>query len=302
MFRRCQRQYYFAYIAANHLAKKEYVRREAYLLKQVKQLSPWRGTVIHQGIKKFVIPYLEQRKSINWDNVKNKTIELVKKQLEFSRTRKFRELGITKANFDDEFCIIAEHENGNEIDEDVIDKVRVDICTCFDNLASQTEMISYLQGRKFYLPERFFSHQYENVRIHIAPDLILPRAYGCPSIIDWKVEQDYTHGHHKLQVALYAWVLCKENIFDVQKPEDIELYEVQLLNSDVICHDCSSTVFEELEDFMFQSIQEIRSLCGDHKYANQNIEDYEFARSPNSCLYCSFQKLCKELSNAKSFN
>lgn len=301
-FRRCQRQYYFTYIAANHNAKKDYIRREAYLLKQVKQLSAWKGTVIHQGIKKFAIPYLEQKETINWGSVTKETVELAKKQFEFSRQKKYRELGITKTNSNDEFCIIAEHENGKEIPQDSLDKVYIDIHTCFNNLASQTELLSHLQGRKFYLSERSFSHQYDDVKVNITPDLIFPCAYGYPSILDWKIEQNYIHGNHKLQVALYAWVLCKKDKWGIQKPEDIELYEVQLLDGNVIRHAYSLEIFEKLEDIIFQSIHEIRSLCRDHKYENQNLRDYEFAGSLNTCLYCSFQRLCRRYSSGTQLN
>jgi hypothetical protein len=44
LFRRCQRQFFFREIAANHAARDW--RREAFILKQLKTLELWRGTVI----------------------------------------------------------------------------------------------------------------------------------------------------------------------------------------------------------------------------------------------------------------
>src|SRR5215469_14313730 len=50
LFRRCQRQFFFREIAAHH-SQKEPWRREAFVLKQLKTLELWRGSVIHEGIQ-----------------------------------------------------------------------------------------------------------------------------------------------------------------------------------------------------------------------------------------------------------
>lgn len=294
MFKRCQRQYYFAHIAAHHSAKSDNIRREAYRLKQVKSLSAWKGSLIHEGINQFVLPCLQQKEQIDWEEAINRTIELAKRQFEFSRTQRLQK----SWNFKDGKCILLEHERGEEISKAELDKVYTEISICFDNLASHKDVISYIQGRDLYYSERVFSHNYDGAQVYIVPDLIFSRSYGYPTIIDWKVEQDYAYGQHKLQVALYAWVLW--NKWDIKKPEDVELYEVQLLEGNVIEHSCNSGILKGLEDFMFQSICEIRSLCGDHKYHDQNLEDYEFAKKPNTCLYCSFQRLCREVEQWKS--
>jgi hypothetical protein len=294
MFKRCQRQYYFAHIAAHHSAKSDNIRREAYRLKQVKSLSAWKGSLIHEGINQFVLPCLQKKEQINWKEVINKTIELAKKQFEFSKTQRLQKSAQVKGGQ----CILLEHERGEEIPQVELDKVYTEISICFDNLASHKDIISYIQGRDLYYSERVFSHNYDGAQVYIVPDLIFSRSYGYPTIIDWKVEQDYAHGQHKLQVALYAWVLW--NKWDIKKPEDVELYEVQLLEGNVIEHGCNSGILVKLHDLMFQSIYEIRSLCGDHKYQDQNLEDYEFAKSPNTCLYCSFQRLCREVEQWKS--
>jgi hypothetical protein len=51
-FRRCQRQFFFQEIAANHSSKDW--RREAFIPRQMKTLELWRGTLIHEGIQYYV--------------------------------------------------------------------------------------------------------------------------------------------------------------------------------------------------------------------------------------------------------
>ena len=63
LFRRCQRQFFFREIAAHH-SEKEPWRREAFVLKQLKTLELWRGSVIHEGIQHYVVPGIESATGI----------------------------------------------------------------------------------------------------------------------------------------------------------------------------------------------------------------------------------------------
>lgn len=290
-FRRCQRQYFFGSIAANHKTK-DRTRKEAYLLKQVKQLSAWKGSIIHQGIHKFVIPYLVERKSIDWPAVSDKTLDLAKRQFAFSKALKYRQPGIAKSHHDD-YCILAEHDRGEDVTIGTIDEIYNEIAACLNSPAFQKEIIPFVEGHKRYYPEHNLSHEYEGAQVKAVADLIFIRPSGNVAIVDWKYEQDSSFGDHKQQVALYGWIL--QHSWNNLKPELIELYEVQLREGRIVRHDFNATVMEELEDLMFQSIHEICSLCEDHKYENQDINDFEFARSGNSCAYCSFVKLCREV-------
>jgi hypothetical protein len=290
-FRRCQRQYFFGNIAANHKAK-DRIRREAYLLKQVKQLSSWRGSIVHQGIHKFLVPYLQENKNINWSSISEKTLDLAKRQFEFSKLLKYKQPGISKSHHED-YCILAEHDRGDDVPAEVVEKIYDDVTACLNSHAFQKEIIPLFEGQKAYYSEHNLVNKYEATQISTVADLIFTRYSGNFVIVDWKYEQDYSFGDHKHQIALYGWIL--QHRWNIRKPELIELYEVQLREGQIVQHNFNTSVIEELEDFMFQSIHEIRSLCEDHKYETQNIGDFEFARSGNSCIYCSFVKLCQEV-------
>jgi hypothetical protein len=67
LFRRCQRQGFFREIAANH-ASKDW-RREAFILKQLKTLELWRGTLIHEGIQHYVVPALKKGAPLDWSGL-----------------------------------------------------------------------------------------------------------------------------------------------------------------------------------------------------------------------------------------
>lgn len=303
-FRTCQRRYFFKYIAAHHAAKRDPIRREAFLLSQGKHLSTWQGLVVHQAIKEFLVPYLQRNASIDWNTVLESALRMARSQFNFSQQRRLREPGMTKAKFPRDYCSLMPHDQGGIIPSKQAEGVLQTIQVCVENLARMEGLLNYIQHRRFYLAETPISVKYDGARVQVVPDLLFTRGYGQISIVDWKVEQDHSRGDHELQTSLYAWVLYNSDKWHIRSPEDIELIEVQLLQKTTRHHKCSAERFQELGDRIFKSIHEIRALCHSHKYQNQNLLDYEFANNHNTCTYCAFNPLCKELANGtpvKSF-
>ena len=76
LFRRCQRQFFFQEIAANH-AFRDW-RREAFILKQLKTLELWRGTLIHEGIQHYLVPALKHGTFLNWTDLAEQNVRRAK--------------------------------------------------------------------------------------------------------------------------------------------------------------------------------------------------------------------------------
>src|SRR5437867_1789653 len=66
--RRCQRQFFLQHKAAWHTTR-DPVRREAFLLKQVKTLELWQGTLVHRAIELHVVPALRENRPVDWELV-----------------------------------------------------------------------------------------------------------------------------------------------------------------------------------------------------------------------------------------
>jgi hypothetical protein len=293
-FRRCQRQYFFRAIAAWHNAKKDPLRRAAFLQKQLKTLELWRGLLVHEGIELFVVPRLEARERIPWQEVIEGTLAMARRQLAFSAARRYREDGMTKASHPHEYCALAPHDEGREIPADQLEGVFDDVRTAFQNLSGMEVLLAKISGRGKYWAEVPVIVKFLGAHIEVRPDLLFFRRYGKPTIVDWKVYRGALDSDADLQTGLYAWALCRHEKWRVSRAEDVELIEVQLLEGKVIQHACTSELFEELEDRIYRSIHDIRALCGDHKYAEQDLADFAYAGSQNSCAYCSFRSLCLE--------
>ena len=294
LFRRCQRAFYFKDIAAWHNGK-DPIRREAFVLKQLKTLDTWRGSVVHTAIQRHVVPCWENRRAVDWDAVAREGRAIAERQFAFSKARRYRENGLSKTKAGDDYCALVIHDQpSSTTEEDVlsaIDGVEVAI----RNLSGMSEFLKHAQGRPKYFCELPVAVTYHGANITGYIDLMFFRGYNQPTIVDWKCYDSASGSDAHMQTALYAWLLCRSSQWSISTPESVELMEVRLgREPGVIRHTFSAEQFQELEDRIFQSVEEIRALCGDGLYAGQDLADYAFAQNSNSCAYCSFRKLCQE--------
>jgi len=293
LFRRCQRQFYFAQIAAHHSPREQW-RREAFLLRQMKTLELWRGSVIHEGIQHYVVPALRKGVALDWNLLAKQTIQRAKAQLEFSERKRYREPGITKGEHED-FCALIPHETGKGVSAAEFDGVCSEIRTAFERLAAMTDPWQVLLGRKDCEAEKQIWVEFDDVKIMVQIDLLFERSLGHPTIIDWKSYELGGDTDARLQTALYGWALWKSKLFDdLHNVENIELLECQVQDGVIIKHECSLEVFDELEDHLYRSLNRIFSLCRTKKLTDARIQDFAFTDNPNNCEHCAFRLLCIE--------
>jgi hypothetical protein len=264
------------------------------LLNQVKELSTWQGLVMHGGIARFAVPELGRVGRADWESVAARTADLARKQFAFSAERRHLEPGMSKSASDGEYCILAEHERGEEIPASQLDTLCQVVVDSVAGLGERQNVLVLVEGRGKYWAELSLSVPFDGARVSAWVDLLCFVGYGKPIIIDWKAEKEGAGGDHRLQLGLYGWAMCRSETWQVSDPTSIRLAEVQLLRDELVEHRCDRGLLEEAEDFAYQSIAEISALCGDHKYASLNLSDFEFAQNPNSCQYCSMRPLCKE--------
>lgn len=290
-FRRCQRQYYFSKIMAAHNASDER-RREAHILAQLKSLSAWRGNLVDKGIERFVIPALENGIRIDFDRATQQTIGLAHRQLAFSKAKKYRETGTTKKDIGDEFCALFCHEYGQDISPEKLESLPQDIACCFRNLERQTGFMGYLRQGKRYRTQERLSFYLDEVIVVAWLDLLFFGEAGQLTIVDWKTGVSET-SHYRPQLLVYALAAVKG--WPKAQSENLEIYEANLMKNKIRRHHVTEQDLLGIEDFIYSSICEIRSLTQDKKFQDQHPEDYEFANSSNTCKYCSFRKLCLEV-------
>jgi hypothetical protein len=298
LFRRCQRQFFFREIAAHH-APKEPWRREAFILKQLKTLELWRGTVIHEGIQKYVVPALKNGEVLDWRRFTEQTLHRAKEQFLFSERRRYREPEITKGKYDS-FCALIPHETGEGVSRDDFEEVCDGIKTAFQRLSTLTELWEGIRGCRDCQAEMPLWLKFDDVSIKVQIDLFFQRTPRHPTIIDWKSYELGGDTDARLQTTLYGWAVWRCGRYEVRRPEDIDLLECQVQDGVVIEHTCSQAAFDELEDHIYRSLHRIFTLSQSKKLAEANLQDFAFTDNPNNCEHCTFRALCIQRATASS--
>jgi len=289
-FRRCQRQYYFHDIAAWHNAR-DPVRREAYVLKQVKTLELWQGQLVHRAIEKWVVPVLQRGGWPEWDAVVRDAHEMAERQRVYSGARLYRNRAIAKSATGDDYCALAADEFGAGVTASQYAGVLAVVERAIQNLSSLEDFWREARGRSKYYAELPIRTSYEGAHIEGRIDLMFFRGYGKPLIVDWKISERGT-SDAGVQTALYAWLLSRNPAWNLADPAQVELVEVRLLDREIVTHRFEADMFAELEDRLYRGISEVQEVFGLGKYQDVNPAHLAYAGSPGTCALCPFRSLC----------
>ncbi|WP_353933390.1 PD-(D/E)XK nuclease family protein (plasmid) [Okeanomitos corallinicola TIOX110] len=293
--RRCQKQYFFSQRMASHSAK-DTLRREAFIFKQLSSLDEWRGSLVHKALEKYLVPSLKQRQLISLDELNEQTVSLAKKQFEFSQQKKYRDPKITKTAAGDSYLALRNHEYGLEIPQISIDNLYKEIKHCYQYLYSEKQFIEMLQKGNEYFEEYLINFKVHNCSVSAKLDLIMSYGRDKLYIIDWKISRSKTSDYSR-QLNLYALAVLDNWRWRKYKPEELLLIEANLLQGKIIEHYVNQENINSIDNFIYQSISQIKALSGDSKYNLDSLEDYDYANSPLSCEYCNFQQMCVRLTS-----
>jgi len=199
----------------------------------------------------------------------------------------------TKAGGD--YCALFAHEFGTPIVKEQFFTVLDSVERALRNLSLMTDFLRRVEGANYYWPEVAVSAEYNGVRIKGQIDLLFARSYGQYSVVDWKDYETPSSSDARLQMSLYAWLLCHNKSWPVTDPAQIELWEVKLAEPGTAQHLIGIALFDELEDFMYRSTDQLRGFCGDGSYEQPgDLEDFPHTENPNSCRFCSYGNICRE--------
>ncbi len=291
--RRCERQLFLADIAAWHNAR-DPLRRESFLLSQLKSLEAWRGLIVHQTIQTLVVPRWQNRQAVQWDEIIGGARSLAERQFDFSSNRRYREPGMSKTKAQGDYCALFAHEFDIPLSEDQLKTTQDAVEKALRKLSTLNDFLRHVEGRNYYRPELALSTEYNGVRIKGQIDLIFGGSYGHYGVVDWKDYETPSSSDARRQMSLYAWLLCRSQQWPVSDPRNIELWEVKIGEPAVVFHTIDQTAFDELEDFIYRSTEGLRALCGDGIYQPSDLENFGHTENPNSCRFCSYRNICRE--------
>ena len=298
-FRQCQRQWYFKNVMANARST-DPLRKRAYLLGKLQSISAWRGKIVDDVISKTLIPKLNRRAHFTLQDAKNCARGLFNRQLAYARQHPITDLGLQVSKEGDNFTVFHVIEYQGELPEHEIERAWCEVETALINLFLMDDIKCILKSSEYIVPQRPLQFTLmDDVTMLAYPDVIAFRSDTPPAIIDWKVHAFGTNDAW-LQLAIYAIALsrCKPHAdfpgsFESQ-PQELDLYEVQLLTNVVRQHSLEEDQIIEAEEYMINSAYEMGCLTEGKKYADLNVEDFRTADHAETCQRCAFRAICWE--------
>jgi len=290
--RTCQRRFAFQHLIASGVAKDDF-RRRAYVAKQSQELSAWQGHIVHDVLAHEFVAEVRQGRYPQLDDLTSAANKLLKQQLEFSRSRRYEEMGVSKAAAERSYCVLSVHRQGGDIDADAIDDMRVAIGNCLGFILGQADFIRLLLRSQELQAEsslRFFVAEWP---VRATLDLVFKDPKGQLWIVDWKIAKsltsDYSH-----QLRLYALAVLRSGRWGTLNLNQIKLVEANLLQMRLTQHPLNEANLAQAEDFAFRGIVELRELVGSESDHSVLLDDLDTANSPATCGHCAFAELCIE--------
>lgn len=289
--RQCPRQLVLAHVIAHH-SPKHAERREAFILKQLQHPSAWHGSLVHHTLSRTFIETLRTRRPFDWRRLERDAHALAERQFLYSGAKRYREPNVTKIRAGPDFCALTDHDRGQPVSPLLLDTARTTISRCLANLKSQEEFLAYLRSGSSFDAERTLHFRIDGIGLALTatPDVQFRRRNGQLTIVDWKIGDSDT-AEYSRQLLVYA-VAATHQGWPTLDPEQIDLVEANLLKNAVRNHSVTRERLEETEDFIFRSAAELEALLLDVSYVTVKIEDYDVARSPQTCAFCNFHTVC----------
>lgn len=287
IFKKCRRQFYFTFLAASHNAKDPF-RKEAFILKQLQHISSWRGSIVHSIINKEIVPQLKFGQKPGLKPLKYNVIERAHKQFYFSAEKKYREM--TKKEAGENYCALFEHEYELACDLKDVEQTIRDVIRCLENLYNdKKEFLQTLENNYKCEGEVEIFYEISGARATAKID-ILSLQKDKAIIVDWKVSESIP-GENRMQLLTYALALSKSEKWS-KRIKHIEICEYNLLLNKIWTASVEEGDFLEAEDFVFCSIEEMKTLVQDQPYKFQLLEEYDIADSIQTCIHCNYKKIC----------
>jgi hypothetical protein len=295
-FKECSRKWYFSYKLANPISTKELIRKEAFYLKQLKNIDAWRGIIVDKIISEKIIPSVSNKSPITLDKSITEARKSFDNQLFFAKERKWRNGGVKKA--DNDYAVLWEIEKGDDIKEP-LEKAWYEIEIAITNFYQMSEIWDLFELATYLKPQERLIFRQNDIPVNCQPDLILLFKDDDPIIIDWKVHK-YGVKDYRQQLALYALALT-ESPFRKKYPlelagiqaTDIRLKEVQLLTKNIYNYDLLDSEITEIKNLIGTSTRKMKLVLADEDkdFTYLDVPTTELAEK---CRRCQFQTICQE--------
>lgn len=300
LFNQCQRQWFYKTHVANANAKKDPLRREAFLLSKLQSVSAWRGQVVDLVIERQVVPTLKSKRPLDYNALKLYARTIFDSQLEFAKQHRLRDQGMVISQIGDAFAAFYEIEYSNGVSDSEINQAWLEVEMALSHLCEMQDLITSLGAASWLIPQRALMFNFDQHTVRAVPDLIAFFRNKPPLIVDWKVHA-FGSSDYRLQLACYAIALVR---CDPHKdfppslsriaPTNIQLMEIQLLTNQQREYTLTDDDLEATEAYIAGNLRDMILATGDSQNEKLSPFDFPVTSNPYTCQRCPFRSLCWE--------
>jgi hypothetical protein len=303
--RRCNRMYYFQYLAASHHFTNP-LRRRAHELKKSKSLLMWRGSVVDKIMETEIMPKIKDKQPVDYNKIADLAVALAKRQFEFSKQKLYKVKENSESKVGPDYCILDVHDTNVSYTEDALNKVYSSIREIITNipaiyLPDGSRLVDFLGRASFIIPNlRAWSFEFENLTISPQLDLFM-FVDNKAIVLDWKVSEsevsDYSRQLVIGGITVYDTYRRKSNEGTGRKLGfgDIRLIEVNLLKQSVKEHPFNKQVVDECIDYIYLNSHDVEMLTEGKPFKELNIEDFPITDKGSTCIFCKYRSLCSQV-------
>jgi hypothetical protein len=290
ILRICERRWFLGSVVAHPTAKKDPLRREAHVLRQLMHPQAWAGRTVHTIIEQLVLPAVQKGKLPETCELIAYSQDLLKRQAEFSRQRLYRT--VSKSRAGDQFCALFQDEYGQGLSPAELQEVEERVRVSLANVAKLGSLWSEVRTSQRVLPENSFRIILEGATLEAKPDLVF-LSQGGTTIVDWKCWASLTADPSE-QLRFYAYLLARYWNTRNLKAKDFRLLAVNLLAGSTTRVECSDDDLDLSDDRVTEFLERARNIIDGRSWSQIDLRALYGPRNPETCERCKFRGVCRD--------
>lgn len=307
--RKCNRMYYFQYIAPSHHFTNP-LRRKAHELKKSKNFLMWRGSVVDKIMEIEIIPRIKNKLEVNYAEMADLALALAKRQFKFSEEKLYQVKENSESKVGADYCILDVHYLNIPYTAEELERVYTSIREIITGIAdikmpNGESLTKFLSTASLIIPNlRAWSFQFENIEISPQLDLFM-FVEGKAIVLDWKVSESSVSDYSR------QLIIGGITVFDTYRKkarqgtgkrlrfDDIRLIEVNLHKKESKEHAFNQQIANECIDYIYLNSDDVTLLTEGNSFDDLDISDFPITDKDSTCIFCKYRSLCIEVLTSK---
>ena len=289
LFAECRRAYYYNYYGSwgGWESDAPPATRQLYLLKNLKTMEMWAGSLVHEVIADALGRYARTGHAIAAGELQAQARQKLRAGWVEAVNGDWRK-NAKKTNLFELY-----YGNGRSLPPEHTERIKARVFDCLANFAEAAVLqeilsVPYLQWKPI---DKLDSFIMDAVKIWCALDFACTDAAGTLRIIDWKTGSEDSEAL-KLQLACYAFFASERWMV---RPDMVRVSGI-FLREKARCSDYAMApdVLVDARDRILMSAAQMRELLMDIEKNAAREADFAFCQSPRSCQRCNFREVCPQ--------